>query len=324
MKNNILVLCLFVSVLTACQGQNFAIAPAEQNFNQSILRNNKVDIIWIMDNSSSMQKHQSDLSAQVPDLVAKLNSLKMDYHMAVITTSMGGSNPNGGHFIGSPRILTNSTANLASVLTSRLVVGQDGSDNERGLDSLEAVLSSSYLANEGAGFLRDDAYLAVIALSDEDDKSHTSSTAVSYYTNLLDGVKKPWTDGSRAWMMNFIGVLSLTSQCKTYNDYAEPGLTYMGLASASGGNQESICTSDMTGAVSNIRSRIVQVLTDYALAQVPNISTIVVTMNGVVVPHSNVNGWDYISSTNVIRFYGTAIPAADVDIKVTFTPATAQ
>jgi len=312
-----------VSLLTACQDVKFDLPAASDNFNQSVTYNNKVDILWIMDNSSSMQQHQSDLSKQIPDMMAKLNSLKMDYHMAVVTSSMGGTNPTGGHMIGSPRYFTSSTPNVAALMQARLVVGQDGSDLERGLQSMETVLSSSYQANEGSGFLRNDALLVVIALSDEDDKSKSSS-AVTYYTNFLDSVKAPWVDGGRSWVFNFIGVLSISSQCKTFNDYAEAGLAFIGLADASGGTKDSICSSDLSSAVSNVRARIVQIITDYKLSSKPILSSIVVKINGVTIPNSTTNGWGYLADKNAIRFYGSAIPAADVSISVDFKPAEAN
>src|SRR5438445_6718436 len=142
---------------------------------------------------------------------------------------------------------------------------------------METVLSSAYQANQGKGFLRPDALLVVIALSDEDDKSKSSSSAVSYYTNFLDSIKKPYADGSRSWMFNFIGILSLSGTCNTASlDDKAPGLAFMGLADVSGGTKGSLCNTDMSGAVSEIRARILQILTDFKLSSKPIESTIVV------------------------------------------------
>ncbi|HWU44785.1 MAG TPA: hypothetical protein VN132_15140, partial [Bdellovibrio sp.] len=310
-----LILLISVSsALMACdQGMKFSLPDTSNKFNQDLAYNNKVDILWIMDNSSSMAKHQQNLSSQVPAMVSKLNSLNMNYQMAVVTSSMGGTNPNGGQFIGSPKIMTASTPSLASVLSSRLVVGEDGSDNERGLYSMETVLGSSYQANDGKGFLRKDALLVVIALSDEDDKSKSnSSDAITYYTNFLDSVKQPWSDGSRSWVFNFVGILSLSGTCTTTSlDYKEPGLSFMGLADASGGTKNSLCSSDLSPAVSNISARVIQILTDFKLSALPLESSIVVTINGQVIPRSTTNGWDYIADKNIIRFYGNAVPPAN-------------
>ncbi|WII72917.1 hypothetical protein QJS83_03405 [Bdellovibrio sp. 22V] len=315
---------VIASTLMACSGGvSFDLPATSDNFGQNITYNNKVDILWIVDNSSSMLKHQQNLSAQVPDLVTKLNSLKMDYHMAVVTTSMGGTTPDGGKFIGSPKYVTASTPDLVNSLKNRMIVGEAGSNNERGLESMQNALSNSYLSNEGRGFFREDALLVVIALSDENDKSVVSNP-VSHYVNFLDGLKTPWVDGTRSWVFNFIGVLPTSTNCRTYNDYAEAGLTFIDIVKESGGVQESICSSNLSSAVTNIRSRIYQILTDFKLSKIPVIESISVTINGQVVPRSSINGWDYIEARNVIRFYGSAVPAADASIKVDFKPKEAN
>ena len=315
------------TLLMACNpGVKFTLPSTSNNFDQNISYNNKVDILWIMDNSESMQKHQQNLSAQIPALVSKLNSLKMDYQMAVITTSMGGTVANGGQFIGSPRIMTNSTADLSSQLASRLVVGENGSNLERGLYSMETVLSPTYLANDGKGFLRYDALLVVIALSNEDDQSRTpAADDATYYTNFLDSVKAPWADGTRSWTFNFLGILTDSGACATTGtDYKAPGYAFMSLADASNGTKASICSADLSVAVSGISARVMQILTDFKLSSVPNLSTIVVKINGQVIPQDATNGWQYIPDKNVIRFNGTAVPAADASIVVNFTPASAS
>ncbi|MEK2646489.1 hypothetical protein [Bdellovibrio sp. BCCA] len=319
-----LLAAMMSTALMACSsGVQFDLPETSDNFDQSVTYNNKVDILWIVDNSSSMLKHQQNLSNQVPDLVARLNSLKMDYHMAVVTTSMGGPNPDGGRFIGSPKYVTSSTPDLVNSLKNRMIVGEAGSNNERGLESMENALSSGYLANEGKGFFRNDALLVVIALSNEEDKSVVSNPS-PYYTGLLDGLKRPWVDGSRSWVFNFIGVTPTSTNCTTFNDYSEVGWRFIDLVNVSGGVQESICTSSLGSAVTNIRARIYQILTDFKLSKKPVIESITVTINGQSVPRSNVNGWDYIESINAIRFYGSAVPAADASIKVDFKPKDAN
>ncbi len=309
-------------MLSACDGaKNFGLEDQSSVFGQNVAYNNKVDILWVMDNSSSMQQHQTSLSQQVPALVSKLNALKMDYHMGVVTTSMG-LGGNGGKLLGSPAYMTNSTANLSTALANLLVVGQNGSNLERGIDSVVSVLDSSNSSGgQATGFLRSDAFLAIIVLSDEDDQSARS---YDYTVNFLDTIKPRWKDGTRSWSLNFIGVLADSAQCRTFNNYSDPGLFYMSLADASNGVKESICSADYTVAVSNIRARIVEILSDFKLAKIPDVSTIRVTINGQVVPQSATNGWTYETSGNLIRFHGTYVPPADAVIKVDFTPATAS
>lgn len=313
--------------LGACSEVAFELPQQQQRYGNSVIYNNKVDIIWMVDNSSSMLKHQQSLSAQIPNLVAKLKSLKLDINMAVVTSSMGGEAPDGGRFIGTPKYLNINSPQLVESLSQRLIVGEAGSNNERGLESIRSVLSPNYLRGEGQGFLRDDAMLVVIAVSDEEDKAPSSlvgSNPVAFWTNYFDSVKAPWPSGIRSWVFNFIGVTALSSNCRTFNDYAEVGLTFMGLAQVTDGLSETICSSNLSAAVGNINSRIIQIITDYHLDKKPQVETITVYMGDVLVPRSSENGWDYIPELNLIRFYGSAVPSADMPVVIDFKPADAN
>lgn len=320
------LICILSLSQVGCGGNGaaatFDLDQTEQNFGQKILYNNKVDIVFIVDNSTSMAQHQQRLSAQIPTLVAVLKSLKMDYHIVAISTSMG-VDGNGGQFIGSPTVLTNKTANLETLLQQRIAQGETGSNNERGLLSLETALSPAYLNGAGVGFLRDEALLAVIELSDEDDKS---TKTASYYANFLDQLKPPSVEGRKSWIFSFIGVLENSSACRTFNDYSEVGLIQMQLAEISGGNKESLCSSNLSSAVSNIKARIVQILTDFYLKTEPLVKTIRVAVNGKLVAQSDTNGWTYVQENgkHIIRFKGDSVPPADADIRIEYTPTTNQ
>ena len=324
----ILALTLMSTALFACsQGQQFSLGNQSENFGQSIVYNNRVDVLFVMDNSSGMAIYNSKLQSTIPTLVNALLAQKLDLHVAVITSSMGGSNPNGGRFLGSPKYFTSSSPNLAASVVSRLTtVGDDGSDLERGLDSLERVLLPSYQKGEGTGFIRSDALLAVISLSTEDDKSSDISGGSAAYAAYLDQSKGFYDDGTRRWVMNFIGVLSLSGNCNTTGDlgYKEPGVRWMDLATTSNGVTSSICATDLSSAASNVKARISQILTDYRLSKKPDESTLHVYLNNVEIPRNTTNGWDYIASGNLIRFYGSAVPAADANIRVDFRPASAN
>ena len=68
---------LFLSLgLVACSnGTNFGIGAEEAAFDSTIKYNNKVDIVWLVDDSSSMQQHQVKLANEVNAMIAKLNEL---------------------------------------------------------------------------------------------------------------------------------------------------------------------------------------------------------------------------------------------------------
>lgn len=324
MTNKQLLISIALSslILSACNKQNYSYEEQSISFGQSVILNNQVDILILVDNSPSMRPYQEKLSKEVGTFLKTLNSVEMDYRIAVITTDMrtGG---NGGRFLGTQKVLSKATANLEAELSKRIIVGESGSSLERGLESIETVLSPSYLNSEGAGFLRSEAVLAIIALSNEDDYSNKS---VEHYKSVIDTAKPKFANGSNSWLLNFIGITSLKSPCQTSlnSTYIDPGERWMELASATNGVSEEICTSSLGAAVSNINKRIVEVITDYALSTKPNVETIRVFRNSEAVPRSTVDGWDYVEAKNVIRFYGSYVPKSSDKMSVDFTPATSK
>lgn len=322
--NQHLILIASLLTMTACNKQQFVVPQESTSFEQSVTYNNKVDVVLMVDNSSSMDLYQNRLANQVPDMIDALDHVGMDYQIVVVTTDMRASG-NGGKFIGTPRVLTNGSANLKSLLTARVKQGTGGSDLERGLLSVKTALSPAYLTTAGKGFLRNDALLAVIALSNEDDSSDGNLDDYKNFFNQLKPNLKTAFGDSRQWMVNFIGVPNLQSSCSTSLDgvYKEPGQRWIDLANYTGGAVEPICDTSLAQAVTNIRQRIVQVLTDFHLGREPQIKSISVKINGQVVPESKENGWEYVADGYIVRFHGNAVPTATDKISVDYQPASA-
>lgn len=311
----------------SCSNQaGFSLASTSEDFKQNYTYNNKVDIVLIVDNSLSMTKYQNNLIQQIPAFTQRLNSLKLDYHFAVISTSVNEVD-NGAKFIGNPAFLTGLTVNVESEMQSRIQLGDHGSDFEAPLLNFKNIFkweqSNSYINTLGAGFLRQDALLGIIVLSDDNDGSTVTS---GEFAQLLDRMKPPFNTGDRGWIYNYIGVLNLQSPCK--NDVTgnvTPGIKHLDLVNMSGGVKASICDQTLEYAVSNIRARLVERITDYPLKKEPKIETIQVIVNGQPVPQDNNNGWSYLPGPPpAIRFHGTAVPAADASIVVLFDPSSAN
>jgi len=321
---NFLGVALLALSLVACNnGASFGIAPKEDSFSSVALYNNKVDIIWLVDDSSSMGNHQKNLTKQIPDLVAQLNSLGMDYRMVVTTTTVGTNWP-GGAYVGSPAVLSSSTPNLTGVLSNRLLVGSKGSNFERGILSLQNLLSQNYIEGAGAGFHREDALLVINILADGEDSTEGSTASLLHsLTTRLNDLKKPRRPNVGGWLANYIGVTK-SSDCP--NDFGtdETGYRYLELVKQSQGKAYPICVESLKGAVDGLKARLLEIITDYPLSDIPDLMTVKVYMDGVLVPRSVSNGWSYVPELNVIRFHGTAVPSVDSSVKVSFTPASAS
>ncbi len=168
-----------------------------------------VDILFMIDNSSEMTSMQKKLALQMPTFVQALESLSdglPNLHIAVISSDLGAPGDSttallctaagdqgrfqvgagcttsplapGATFISNVDGAANYTGNLGDALACVTVLGDQGCGFEHQLGSIARALGAdgAPMPVENAGFLRPDAELAIIVLSNEDDCSAPSMT----------------------------------------------------------------------------------------------------------------------------------------------------
>ena len=178
--------------------------------------NRDVDILFVIDNSASMADKQQNLKDNFPNFINVLNTIQgglPDVHIGVINSDVGtkgeddaapgtavgmvgsggcantGGATGGGNLVvnGAPVTGTflsdiklgdgsrqkNYTGDLATVFSQMAGVGDGGCGFEQHLHAMRRALDNNPV---NAGFLRPDAFLAVIFLADEDDCSMAHST----------------------------------------------------------------------------------------------------------------------------------------------------
>jgi hypothetical protein len=163
----------------------------------------KVDLLFVIDNSNSMKDAQQSLAAGVGTLRAQLavDGQAPDLHVAVVSTNVGAdpSRANGcdgdgddgrllvrrectgidGTFLideaGAADRVTNYTGTFEDNLGCMLKLGTGGCGFEQPLESMRRALTRP----QNAGFLRDDALLAIVFVTDEDDCSASDPTLFS-------------------------------------------------------------------------------------------------------------------------------------------------
>lgn len=301
--------------VAACNNQNFEKPPEAQEFGQKITYNNQVDVLFLIDTKEAMSSVQQSLAAQMPAFVESLNQTGLDYQIAVTTMDMS-SNGERGRFLGSPSILNKNTTNLVTVLQNRLYIGDyDWKPMTRGLEAAKNGLSgANATSGPNAGFLRPNALLAMIFLSNRNDRS----TPIDYNA-FFDQLRTPLPYGDRSWVAEFMGVLPDDPFCKTASwGYAEPGMAFINFAKSSGGAYESICDGDMRRALTNVKKRVLEKITVFPLGAKAVLGTIKVIVNGITIPENANDGWTFDAPTNTVRFHGSAIPAANAVIHVDF------
>ena len=144
---------------------------------------NEVDILWVVDNSISMANEQENVAAGAADFVENIKTSRMDLHLGVISTDVSLENLSAGVLLGNPPYLTNACElddiqgnesecdGYADDFGSRVRMGTGGSDQEAGLEAAWMALSPPLADTRNAGFLRKDAMLNIVILSDENDCS---------------------------------------------------------------------------------------------------------------------------------------------------------
>ena len=144
----------------------------------------KLDLLFMIDNSGSMDDDQANLGANFPRLMDELKNLPLglpDLHVGVVSSDLGdngvlyastgcGLDPKRGRFLISQSGNNNNfQGDISTVFACLAMLGTGGSGDEQQLASARMALSGLIPANDG--FLRRDAHLAVVYVTDEEDHS---------------------------------------------------------------------------------------------------------------------------------------------------------
>lgn len=159
----------------------------------------KMDIVFVVDNSGSMSEEQQNLANNFPEFIRVIDEYMtstgelLDYRVAVTTTGrdvdytivppppfddttipMSESGENGELLqkCGMPRPwLERGDPDVAGTFSCAAEVGTSGPSLEMPLYTTELAFSDRIDDGTNAGFLREDALLALVVLTDEDDCS---------------------------------------------------------------------------------------------------------------------------------------------------------
>ena len=143
-----------------------------------------VDILWILDNSGSMENERERLAESFERFIQILQTREIDYHLGVISTD-----PEQARLReeGERRFLTPELEDSQAEALFRAMVEfpQARNQKEQGLEAMRRLLE---FEQERGDFLRREAALAVVVVSDEDDGSFG---APAYFSRVLQNSRRP-------------------------------------------------------------------------------------------------------------------------------------
>lgn len=301
--------------LAACKSDRDLFAQQQlDTFRQA--PNNEVDILWVVDDSSSMQEEQEVLREGFGNFSEQIESSGADIHIGVISTSFEYTDPRRGVLIGEPPYLTLED-DYVRLFEERVTVGTAGSDKEKGMEAALYALHPVMNVDGGpnAGFVRPDAQLLVVFVSDEEDCSDFGAlegqdgTACYTAFDALPGVNgfvEAFRDLKDDADLVSVGAIIGTPQ-STCADQTE-GTRYLQLVRLMGGLAGDICDSDWGNVLtafgvnaSGIRSR-------FQLSEAAKPETIEVKIEGKKVPATGPSGWTYDDQTWFLEFVGEPPP----------------
>ena len=311
----------FLAIENNVQGQSPFVVPLsgegvssdEQKDIFKQVRRPLVDILLVVDDSSTIGSHQANLAKNFKSFINWTVRLNVDYHILVTTTDVTGRRAPAGCARGNPKFITPKTPNPIAAFEKNVLVGTSGSASEKGMEAAYRALipPASNICNKG--FYRQAASLVMIFISDEEDQSPQQ---VQFYINFFRSLKGPRNlDLLRASVV----VGPPPKGCRTATgSAAQAAPRYWKLAKELKGIQESICASNWVGTSGNPGSLTFGYRSQFYLSRPADPKTIQVKVGGNIVKESTQNGWQYDATANSVNFAKSVIPAPSSTIQIDY------
>lgn len=230
---------------------------------------NAVDVVLIVDDSGSMKEDQAKLASRMAGMLTDLDSLNIDYQVCYTTTDID-------YYKGSPLkwadlnsyIMKKNSPNKNQVFLKSIdALGSGWSGDEQGIKAMNLMVRDF----KAAGCIRNDATLAVVLISDENERSvggnaswsntqYKPLTPENYPDSLINLVKSNWP--AKKFLWNSIIVKPGDKACEDKQDLegqspSYPGTLYAELSNKTGGIIASICEADYAQSLKYIKDRAV-------------------------------------------------------------------
>lgn len=245
----------------------------------------KVDILFVDDNSASMDAEQAALGSKFSAFTSTLSSL--DWQAGIITTDCAEGSPYDfcgqlHNFAGRPGeeyILTAKTPQYQTVFRNTiqrpetldcLMKGSCPSGREEGLKS--TIQSFKLKDSDNAGFFRADSDLAIIYLTDEDEGSNAPANATTP-TQVLSEFRSIFGNSKRLSVHGIIvkpgDVACWNAQREQLGNNANYGTFFDQFAKMTDGLSVSICAPDYSQTLREIGENVTRLGKSIELTRAP-------------------------------------------------------
>ena len=224
------------------------------------------------------------------------------------------------------RYLTRDSEGASEIFAEMVAQGTTGAGIEMGLEGAWMAVLDPVNTEYNAGFVREEANLSVIVVSDEEDASPRS---VDDYLNDFAAMKGDgWRNHQRMNVSSVVGAeppqFEGEPSCSSASGFADYGSRYVYATRATGGLLDSICNEDFSPIVAELGLTLSGLQVEFALSRIPEIDTLVVSIYDSPEESSHVRDltidvdFSYVEERNVVVFENDQIPSSEQYIKVSY------
>ncbi|MEZ4317486.1 MAG: hypothetical protein R3F61_08275 [Myxococcota bacterium] len=270
------------------------------------------DVLFVVDNSCSMEDEQLLLADAMPGVLPSLQATGLDFHLGVVSTDLE-EPTNAGKLIGAQgyRFIDSATVDPDAVFAEMALLGTLGWYEEKGRAAAFTVLELQPDIPRNVDFLRDDATLSIVFVSDEDDQSGA------------DPVTRPefvaWMETKKARPQDVVAHGFIDPPNQACVNGAGPGTEYAQAINATGGVLANLCAPDWTPALQDMFDR----LLDSARVALPTPGTTierVVFVNGATETELSPADYTWDDTLDTVFFDRGVRPGADDTVRVVYVP----
>jgi hypothetical protein len=295
-------------LLVSCSPQSPKLLPRLEvklekvtNTDTRISFNPQVDILFVVDDSISMDDKQRNLAANIQLFTSGVTGMSLlDYHIGVITTSLdswsSGGRSSDGRLVGPPRFVDRNTPNAIMALQNNLQVGTNGSTTEKMFAPVVAALSQPLLTTTNKDFFRPDAHLALIFITDAEDQSEGLEPD-AFYQFLLDLKNLD----KKKLLVYGVHIPSIDDSCSRSGEDVPVRLErFFRIA---GAKTFGLCDLDYGKKLANLGEDLVKRVGRLMyLSRPPVLSSIRVTYGSQIIANDTQHGWTFDPKHNALIF----------------------
>lgn len=245
----------------------------------------KVDLLWVIDRTASMDQELDALVDAADLLGAQLDEAGIAWQLGVVSADV--STAQAGWLLGTPWVLAppeDPALHLEAILAQPAAAAE-----EAGIGAAIQALALARGDGVNAGFRRPDASLHVVFVSDGDDASDAAIGADPVGA-MQDALAIEAENGLPAMASAVVG--DVPGGCTSPFGSAQAGERYAQLAALTGGATVSICATNFAPVVDAIGATSIVLTDTFVLREEPASDKITVTVDG-----ARADGWTFVPGT---------------------------